>query len=189
MPGVFLNLYRTGLHLLQVGLALSKSPIRPLTRSPDQQTEGRKWEEQEEESLWWRQRQRFNIYLCSQAAFCPFFPRCSARRSSMAAGPSHGLQWGSPGLSSHNSPTAPRDDAWHPHTEHSMAQCCKQHFRWNPIAPYIGVLLQFHRRLKLFASFTTTALEWLKHFFFSCVELIGLKRSSLRLFPAEKLSL
>lgn len=43
--------------------------------------------------------------------------------------------------------------------------------------------------LKLFASFTTTALEWLIHFFFSCDVLISLKCSPLRLFPAEELSL
>lgn len=43
--------------------------------------------------------------------------------------------------------------------------------------------------LKLFASFTTTALEWLIHFFFSCDVLISLKCSPLRLFPTEELSL
>lgn len=88
-----------------------------------------------------KDRRSFNIYLCSQAAFCPFFPRCSPRHSPMAAGLSHGLRWGSLGLTSRSSTTAPRDNAWHPRTEHSRAQCCKQRFRWSSIALYIDVLL------------------------------------------------
>lgn len=52
MLGVFLNMYRTGLCLLQVGLALSRSPILLLAHSPAQRVEGRKREGQEGERLW-----------------------------------------------------------------------------------------------------------------------------------------